>query len=166
MIPWHVNKLPPANIWNVRKEKWCCHSLSARCVGEVLFCCQHPAVICSACFSLLCPPRKVQTKPARRNNRSNFSLKNTIPDTSSNSIQSQQSHSQGEEKQVENYKSLKTLPKAQWTRGLSSGYQRNFFRWFHKFSIKSWSYVIFIISTKQQLQPNISVSTKLKLSIA
>ena len=60
----------------------------------------------------------------------------------------------------------KTLPKAQWTRGLSSGYQRNFFRWFHKFSIKSWSYVIFIISTKQQLQPNISVSTKLKLSIA
>ena len=31
---------------------------------------------------------------------------------------------------------FKTLPKAQQTRGLSSGYQSNFFRSFHKFSKK------------------------------
>ena len=45
-----------------------------------------------------------------------------------------------------------TLPKAQRTRGLSSGYQSNFFRSNHKFSNKSWLDFIFIISTKQQLQ--------------
>ena len=45
----------------------------------------------------------------------------------------------------------KTLPKAQRTRGLSSAYQRNFFRSYHKFLHKSWSN-IFRISTKHQLQ--------------
>ena len=50
---------------------------------------------------------------------------------------------------------LEPLPKAQRTRRLSSAYQSNFFRSFHKFSKKSWPYFIFIISTKQQLQPNI-----------
>ena len=47
---------------------------------------------------------------------------------------------------------FKTLPKAQRTRGLSSGYQSNFFRSCNKFSNNSWSDFIFIISTKQQLQ--------------
>merc|ERR1711978_496509 len=47
---------------------------------------------------------------------------------------------------------MKTLPKAQWTRGLSSGYQSNFFRSYHKFSNKSLSDFIFIFSAKQQLQ--------------
>ena len=46
---------------------------------------------------------------------------------------------------------LKTLPKAQRTRGLSSAYQSNFFRSYHKFLHKSWSN-IFRISTKHQLQ--------------
>jgi len=50
---------------------------------------------------------------------------------------------------------IKTLPKAQRTRGLSSAHQSNFFRSYHKFSTKSWLDLIFIISTKQQLQ-NIS----------
>ena len=45
----------------------------------------------------------------------------------------------------------KTLPKAQRTRGLSSAYQSNFFRSYHKFLHKSWSN-IFRISTKHQLQ--------------
>ena len=36
--------------------------------------------------------------------------------------------------------------------GLSSGYQSNFFWSYHKFSNKSWSDFIFIISTKQQFQ--------------
>ena len=44
------------------------------------------------------------------------------------------------------------MPKAQRTRGLSSGYQSNFFWSYHKFSNKSWSEFILIISTKQQLQ--------------
>ena len=44
----------------------------------------------------------------------------------------------------------KTLPKAQQTRGLSSAYQINFFRSYHKLH-KSWSN-IFRISTKHQLQ--------------
>ena len=47
---------------------------------------------------------------------------------------------------------IKTLPKAQRTRGLSSGYQTYFFRSYHKFSNKSWSEFIFVISTKQPLQ--------------
>ena len=46
----------------------------------------------------------------------------------------------------------KTLPKAQRTRGLSSSYQSNFFRSYHKFLQKSWSNLIFKISTKNQLQ--------------
>ena len=44
-----------------------------------------------------------------------------------------------------------TLPKAQRMRGLSSAYQSNFFRSYHKFLHKSWSN-IFRISTKHQLQ--------------
>ena len=44
-----------------------------------------------------------------------------------------------------------TLPKAQRTRGLSSTYQSNFFRSYHKFKHKSWSN-IFRISTLHQLQ--------------
>ena len=48
--------------------------------------------------------------------------------------------------------SLQTLPKAQRTRGLSSGYQSKFFRSYHKFSNKSRSDFIFILPTKQQLQ--------------
>ena len=49
-------------------------------------------------------------------------------------------------------KQLKTLPKAQQPRGLSSAYQSNLFRSYHKFKHKSWSNFIFIISTKHQLQ--------------
>ena len=45
-----------------------------------------------------------------------------------------------------------TLPKAQHTQGLSSGYQSTFFRSYHKFLNKFWSNFIFIILTKQQLQ--------------
>ena len=40
-----------------------------------------------------------------------------------------------------------TLPKAQRTRGLSSGSQSNVFRSYHKFLNKSWSNFIFIIWT-------------------
>ena len=36
-------------------------------------------------------------------------------------------------------KQLKTLPKAQQPRGLSSAYQSNLFRSYHKFKHKSWS---------------------------
>ena len=46
----------------------------------------------------------------------------------------------------------KILPKAQRIRGLSSGYQSNFFRSYHKFSSVSLSDFIFICSTKQQFQ--------------
>ena len=46
---------------------------------------------------------------------------------------------------------LKTLPKAQQTRGLDSSYQSNFFKSYLKFLNKSWSN-IFRISTKLQLQ--------------
>ena len=55
-------------------------------------------------------------------------------------------------------KVLKTLPKAQRTRGLSS---------YHKFKHKSWSNFIFRISTKHQLQlqPNISISTKSSIKL-
>ena len=58
--------------------------------------------------------------------------------------------------------SLKRLPKAQRTRGLSSAHQSNFFRSYHKFSNKSWLDFIFIISTKQQLQ-NISQISAFRL---
>ena len=60
-----------------------------------------------------------------------------------------------------------TLPKAQRTRGLSSGYQSNFFRSYHKFSNNSLSDFIIIFSLNQasisKPQSNISISTKLKL---
>ena len=46
----------------------------------------------------------------------------------------------------------KTLPKAQRTRGLSSSYQSNFLRSYHKFKHKFWSHFIFTISTKHQLK--------------
>ena len=46
----------------------------------------------------------------------------------------------------------KNREKVQWTRGLSSGYQSNFFRSYHKISNKSLSDFIFIFLTKQQLQ--------------
>ena len=55
---------------------------------------------------------------------------------------------------------LKTLPKAQRTRGLSSACQSNLFRSYHKFLHKSWSDFIFRISTRHQM---ISISTKLKI---
>ena len=67
-----------------------------------------------------------------------------------------------------------TLPKAQQTRGLSSAYQSNFFRSYHKFLHKYWSN-IFRISTKHQLQilnqtsafrqskPSFRISTKIEL---
>ena len=47
---------------------------------------------------------------------------------------------------------VETLPKAQRTRGLSSTYQSNFFRSYHKFKNKSWSNFIFRFSIKHQLQ--------------
>ena len=47
---------------------------------------------------------------------------------------------------------IKTLPKAQRIRGLSSGYLSNFLWSNHKFLNKSWSNFIFRISTKHQLQ--------------
>ena len=46
-----------------------------------------------------------------------------------------------------------TLPKAQRTQGLSSAYQSNFFRSYHKLLYKSWSN-IFRISTKHQFKKN------------
>ena len=47
---------------------------------------------------------------------------------------------------------LKTLPKAQRTRRLSSSCQSNLLRSYHKFKHKSWSHFIFRISTKHQLK--------------
>ena len=47
---------------------------------------------------------------------------------------------------------LRTLPKAQRTRGMSSAYSRNFFRLYHKFLQRSRSNFIFRISIKHQLQ--------------
>ena len=44
-----------------------------------------------------------------------------------------------------------TLPKAQRTRGLSSSYQSNLFRSYHKFLQKSCSNLFFKVSTKHQL---------------
>ena len=44
----------------------------------------------------------------------------------------------------------KTLPKAQRTRGLSSSCQSNFLQSYQKFKHKSWSHIIFRISTKHQ----------------
>ena len=46
----------------------------------------------------------------------------------------------------------KTLPKVQQIRGLSSAYQSNMFRSYHKFKHKSWLNFIFRISTKYKLQ--------------
>ena len=57
---------------------------------------------------------------------------------------------------------VRTLPKAQRTRGLSSAYQSNFFRSYHKFLHKSWSN-IFRILTKHQLQSLSQISAKRKL---
>jgi len=59
---------------------------------------------------------------------------------------------------------FQTLPKAQRTRGLSSGYQIKFFKSYHKFSNKSLSDFIFIFSTKQQLQ-NFNQISALRLNI-
>ena len=56
------------------------------------------------------------------------------------------------------------MPKAQRTRGLSSGYQIKFFKSYHKFSNKSLSDFIFIFSTKQQLQ-NFNQISALRLNI-
>ena len=53
-------------------------------------------------------------------------------------------------------KTLKTLPKAQRTRGLSSSCLNNFFRSYNKLKHKSWSHFIFRISTNYQLK----ISTK------
>ena len=55
-------------------------------------------------------------------------------------------------------KQLKTLPKAQQPRGLSSAYQSNLLRSYHKFKHKSCSNFIFRILTKHQLK----ISTKHK----
>ena len=49
---------------------------------------------------------------------------------------------------------LKTLPKAQRTKGLSSAYQSNLFRSYHRFKHKSWSNFTFRISTKHQQNLN------------
>ena len=68
------------------------------------------------------------------------------------------------------------MPKAQRTRGLSSAYQSNYFRSYHKFLHKSWS-IIFRISTKHQLQSfnkisafwqnvNLKILTKLSFTIS
>ena len=51
---------------------------------------------------------------------------------------------------------MKTLPKAQRTRGSSSSYQSNYLRSYQKFKHKSWSHFIFLISTKHQQK----ISTK------
>ena len=60
----------------------------------------------------------------------------------------------------------KNREKVQWTRGLSSGYQSNFFRSYHKISNKSLSDFIFIFSTKQQLQNLNQISAfRLKLNV-
>ena len=49
-------------------------------------------------------------------------------------------------------RTMKTLPKAQRTRGLSSTYQSNFYGSYHKFKHKSQLNFICRISTKNQLQ--------------
>ena len=61
-------------------------------------------------------------------------------------------------------KGLKTLPMAQRTQGLSSGYQSKFFRSYHKFSNKSRSDFIFILPTKQQLQ-NLNLISAFRLNL-
>ena len=58
----------------------------------------------------------------------------------------------------------KTLPKAQRTRGLSSTYQSNFFRSYHKIKHKSWSNIIWGISTKHQLQ-NLNQTSASRLNL-
>ena len=54
-----------------------------------------------------------------------------------------------------------TLPKAQWTRWLSSAYKSNFFRSYHKFLHESWSNIVFRISSKHQFQ-NLSQTSAAK----
>ena len=71
---------------------------------------------------------------------------------------------------------LKTLPRAQRTRGLSSAYQSNLYRSYHKFKHKSWAHFIFRIQSKHQLKistkhqhlhiltkPSFGISTKIQL---
>ena len=71
---------------------------------------------------------------------------------------------------------LKTLPKAQRTRGLSPSCQSNFLRSYHKFKHKSWAHFIFRIPSKHQLKistkhqhlhiltkPSFGISTKTQL---
>ena len=60
--------------------------------------------------------------------------------------------------------SNETLPKAQRTWGLSSAYQSNMFRSYHKFKHKSWSNFIFIISSKWQLQ-NLNQTSAFRLNL-
>ena len=61
---------------------------------------------------------------------------------------------------------LKTLPKAQRTRGLSSAYQSNLFRSYHKFKHKSWPNFL-NISNKLNIQiftkPSLRISSKIQL---
>ena len=60
-----------------------------------------------------------------------------------------------------------SLPKAQRTRGLSSSYQSNSFRSYHKFKHASWSNFIFRISIKNQLLNQTSASPiNLKIKIS
>ena len=56
-----------------------------------------------------------------------------------------------------------TMPNAQRTRGLSSSYQSNLFRSYHKFKNKSWSNFIFRSVSASKSQPNIGLLTKLKI---
>ena len=51
---------------------------------------------------------------------------------------------------------VQTLPKEQRTRGLTSAYQSNFFRSYHKFKYKSWS----IFSSESRPIINFKISTK------
>ena len=59
---------------------------------------------------------------------------------------------------------LQTLPNAQRTRGLSSAYESNLFRWYHKFLHRSWSN-IFGILIKHQLQ-NINQTSALRQNLS
>ena len=59
---------------------------------------------------------------------------------------------------------LKILPIAQRARGLSSAYQSNLFRSYHKIKHKSWSNIIWGISTKHQLQ-NLNQTSASRLNL-
>ena len=59
---------------------------------------------------------------------------------------------------------IQTLPKAQRTRGLSSAFQSNLFRSYHKIKHKSWSNIIWGISTKHQLQ-NLNQTSASRLNL-